>query len=105
MRKKEERHLNLLSTEWQIRKDNLEAKFMSSVEQCKLLANTLNYATEDLRSKKLQSLEKEAMLNKEREDLHCKYNHKMHEIKETSFKAQQELSLRVRTFFKDKNFL
>lgn len=95
LRKKEERHLNLLSTEWQIRKDNLEAKFTSSVEQCKLLANTLNYATEDLRTKKLESLEKEVMLNKEREDLHCKYNYKLHEIKEISFKAQEEISVKV----------
>ncbi|XP_043465045.1 centrosomal protein of 120 kDa-like isoform X2 [Leptopilina heterotoma] len=96
LRKKEERHLNLLSTEWQIRRDNLEAKFTSSVEQCKLLANTLNYASEDLKTKKLESIEKEAILNREKEELQCKYNYKFQEIKEAFFKTQEDLSLKVK---------
>ncbi|XP_033215252.1 centrosomal protein of 120 kDa [Belonocnema kinseyi] len=102
LRKKEERHLNLLSTEWQMRRDNLEAKFTSSVEQCKVLANNLNHATEDLRTRRLQSLEKEARLMKEKEELQCKYNHMMQELKESSYKMQEELAVKVK-YLEDQN--
>ena len=87
--------MNLLTTEWQMRKDNLETKFACSVEQCKALANSLNHATEDLRTRRLQSLEKEARLIKEKEDLQCKYNHMMQELKETSQRIQEEVSMKV----------
>ena len=79
-----------------MRKDNLEAKFACSVEQCKMLANSLNHATEDLRTRRLQSLEKEARLIKDKEDMQCKYNHMMQELKETSYKMQEELSVKVK---------
>ncbi|XP_012273788.1 centrosomal protein of 120 kDa [Orussus abietinus] len=91
LKRKEEQHLNLLSEEWRKRRESLETKLAYSVEQCKMLANSLNNATEDLRTRKLKSIEKEAQLIKANEELQWRYDHKLHELKTTSQQIQDEL--------------
>ncbi|KAF7401559.1 hypothetical protein HZH68_007379 [Vespula germanica] len=102
LKKKEERHLNLLSEEWQRQKENLESKLACSVEQCKMLANNLNKATDDLRTRRLKNLEKEARLIKANEDLHWRYEAKIQELKESLRIMQEESTSKIR-IFEEKN--
>lgn len=95
LKRKEERHLNRLSEEWQKRRESLEAKFNESVEQCKVLANKLNSATDDLRARKLLSLEKETRLIKANEELKLSYDKKFEELKDNSQKVQQDLASKL----------
>lgn len=95
LKRKEERHLNRLSEEWQKRKEGLEARLACSMEQCKLLANNLNLATDDLRTRRMQGLEKEAHLIKTNEDLKWTYDRKSQELKEASHKMQQDYSSKL----------
>ncbi|KAK0095735.1 hypothetical protein PV326_007550 [Microctonus aethiopoides] len=95
LKRKEERHLNRLSEEWQIRRESLESKLNCSVEQCKLLVNSLNDATDDLRARKLQSLEKEARLMKANEDLKWSYERKLQELEDASQKMQQDFTSKI----------
>ncbi|XP_043500526.1 centrosomal protein of 120 kDa-like isoform X2 [Polistes fuscatus] len=95
LKKKEDRHLNLLSEEWQRQKENLELKLACSVEQCKMLANNLNKATDDLRTRRLQSLEKEARLIKANEDLQWRYESKVQELTESLRVTKEESALKI----------
>ncbi|XP_031839724.1 rha isoform X1 [Nomia melanderi] len=90
LKRKEDRHLNLLSEEWQKHRESLEAKLACSVEQCKMLANSLNNATEDLRTRRLKSLEKETRLIKANEELHWTYETKLRELRESYHTMQEE---------------
>ncbi|XP_029056561.1 centrosomal protein of 120 kDa-like isoform X1 [Osmia bicornis bicornis] len=105
LKRKEDRHLNLLSQEWQKQKENLEAKLACSIEQCKLLANSLNNATEDLRMRRLQSLEKETRLIKTNEDLHWRYETKIRQLNESHFAMLKELTLKIDILEKNKTTL
>lgn len=95
MKRKEDRHLNLLSQEWQKHRENLETKLACSVEQCKMLANSLNNATEDLRTRRLKSLEKETRLIKANEDLQWRYETKLRDLKDSFNTMQDELMSKV----------
>ncbi|OAD61183.1 hypothetical protein WN48_00502 [Eufriesea mexicana] len=105
LKKKEDRHLNLLSQEWQKHRENLETKLACSVEQCKMLANSLNNATEDLRTRRLKSLEKETRLIKANEDLQWRYETKLRELKESFQTVQEELMTKINTLEKRKTTL
>ncbi|XP_015518371.2 centrosomal protein of 120 kDa isoform X1 [Neodiprion lecontei] len=105
LKRKEERHLNLLSDEWQKRRQVLETKLACSVEQCKMLANSLNNATEDLRIRRLKSLEKEARLIKANEDLQWRYDHKLQELREASQRLQDDLNHKLSILEEQKNVL
>lgn len=95
LKKKEERHLNILSEEWRMQKENLESKLAYSVEQCKTLANSLNNATEDLRKRRLKSLENETRLIKANEDLQWRYETKLQELKDLLHTTQSDLTSKV----------
>ena len=95
MRKKEQTHLTLLNEEWQRRRQCLESKLACSVQQCKILANDLNKTTENLRARKIQSLEKETKLIQENEELQWKYDRKIHQLQEALQKMQEEFSIKV----------
>lgn len=86
-----------MSEEWQRQKENLESKLACSVEQCKMLANNLNKATDDLRTRRLKNLEKEARLIKANEDLHWRYEAKIQELKESLRIMQEESTSKVCT--------
>lgn len=60
-----------------------------------MLANSLNNATEDLRTRRLKSLEKESRLIKANEDLQWRYEMKLRELKESSQLVQEELMAKV----------
>lgn len=60
-----------------------------------MLANSLNNATEDLRTRRLKSLEKESRLIKANEDLQWRYEMKLRELKESSQIVQEELMAKV----------
>ncbi|CAL7937004.1 unnamed protein product [Xylocopa violacea] len=102
LKRKEDRHLNLLSQEWQKHKESLETKLACSVEQCKMLANSLNSATEDLRTRRLKSLEKETRLIKANEELQWRYEVKLRELKESLRTMQEELTLKINVLEKRK---
>ncbi|XP_011345189.2 centrosomal protein of 120 kDa isoform X2 [Ooceraea biroi] len=95
LKKKEERYLNMLSEEWRKQKENLESKLACSVEQCKMLANSLNNATEDLRTRRLKSLENESRLIKANEDVQWRYEVKLQELKDSLHAMQSELTSKV----------
>ncbi|XP_029674380.1 centrosomal protein of 120 kDa-like isoform X2 [Formica exsecta] len=95
LKRKEERHLNILSEEWQKQKENLESKLACSVEQCKILANSLNNATEDLRTRRLKSLENETRLIKANEDLQWRYETKLQELKDSLDAMQNDLTSKI----------
>ncbi|XP_076760519.1 rha isoform X2 [Xylocopa sonorina] len=105
LKRKEDRHLNLLSQEWQKHKESLETKLACSVEQCKMLANSLNSATEDLRTRRLKSLEKETRLIKANEELQWRYEVKLRELKESLRTMQEELTLKINVIEKRKTSL
>ncbi|XP_076176047.1 rha isoform X3 [Ptiloglossa arizonensis] len=105
LKRKEDRHLNLLSQEWQKHRESLETKLACSVEQCKLLANSLNNATDDLRTRRLKSLEKETRLIKANEDLQWRYEIKLQELKESFHTMQEELMLKINALEKKKTTL
>ncbi|XP_053999274.1 centrosomal protein of 120 kDa isoform X2 [Hylaeus anthracinus] len=105
LKRKEDRHLNLLSQEWQKHRENLEAKLACSVEQCKMLANSLNNATDDLRTRRLKSLEKETRLIKANEDLQWRYETKLRELKESFHAMQEELISKINALEKRKTAL
>ncbi|XP_077278529.1 protein rha [Temnothorax americanus] len=95
LKRKEERYLNVLSEEWRIQRENLESKLAYSVEQCKTLANGLNNATEDLRKRRLKSLENETRLIKANEDLQWRYETKLQELKDILQATQSDLTTKV----------
>ncbi|KAG5321241.1 CE120 protein, partial [Pseudoatta argentina] len=95
LKRKEERHLNMLSEEWRMQKENLESKLAYSVEQCKTLANSLNNATEDLRKRRLKSLENETRLIKANEDLQWRYETKLQELKDLLNTTQSDLTSKI----------
>ncbi|XP_074095318.1 rha [Cotesia typhae] len=95
LKRKEERHLNRLSEEWQKHRESLEAQLNESVEQCKTLANKLTSVSDDLRARKLQSLEKEARLIKANEELKRAYDKKLQEFNNNSQKVLQDLKLKL----------
>lgn len=95
LKKKEERHLKMLSEEWRKQRENLESKLACSVEQCKILANSLNNATEDLRTRRLKSLENETRLIKANEDIQWRYEVKVQELKDSLHAVQTELTSKV----------
>ncbi|XP_076281822.1 rha isoform X2 [Lasioglossum baleicum] len=105
LKRKEDRHLNLLSQEWQKHRESLEAQLACSVEQCKMLANSLNNATEDLRTRRLKSLEKEARLIKANEELHWSYEAKLRELRESYHAMQEEHMLKITALEKKKTIL
>ncbi|XP_015432200.1 PREDICTED: centrosomal protein of 120 kDa-like [Dufourea novaeangliae] len=105
LKRKEDRHLNLLSQEWQKHKESLEAKLACSVKQCKMLANSLNNATEDLRTRRLKSLEKETRLIKANEELHWSYESKLRELRESYHTMQDELMSKISALEKRKTIL
>lgn len=84
-----------MSEEWQKQKENLESKLACSVEQCKILANSLNNATEDLRTRRLKSLENETRLIKANEDLQWRYETKLQELKDSLNAMQNDLTSKV----------
>lgn len=85
----------MLSEEWQIQRENLESKLAYSVEQCKTLANSLNNATEDLRKRRLKSLENETRLIKANEDLQWRYETKLQELKDILHTTQSDFTTKV----------
>ena len=85
----------MLSEEWRMQKENLESKLAYSVEQCKTLANSLNNATEDLRNRRLKSLENETRLIKANEDLQWRYETKLQELKDLLNVTQSDLTSKV----------
>jgi len=87
--------LNMLSEEWRMQRENLESKLAYSVEQCKTLANSLNNATEDLRKRRLKSLENETRLIKANEDLQWRYETKLQELKDILHATQNDLTTKV----------
>ncbi|XP_014474647.1 PREDICTED: centrosomal protein of 120 kDa-like isoform X2 [Dinoponera quadriceps] len=95
LKKKEERHLNMLSEEWRRQKESLESKLACSVEQCKILANSLNNATEDLRTRRLKSLENETRLIKANENIQWRYEVKLQELRDSSHSMQSDLMSKV----------
>ncbi|XP_066597045.1 centrosomal protein of 120 kDa-like isoform X1 [Prorops nasuta] len=102
LKKKEERHLHILAEEWQKRKENLEVKLANSVEQCKSLALSLNNATEDLKSRRLKNLEKEAKLIQANEELKWRYESKLQEVREIYCALKDDLTAKISTL-EDKN--
>ena len=105
LKRKEDRHLNLLSQEWQRHRESLEAKLACSVDQCKMLAKSLNHATEDLRTRRLKSLEKETRLIKANEDLQWRYEVKLRDLRESSQTAQDGLTSKISALEKRKTAL
>ncbi|XP_063980873.1 centrosomal protein of 120 kDa isoform X2 [Diachasmimorpha longicaudata] len=92
---KEERHLNLLSEEWQRRRESLESQLACSVEQCKILANNLNKATDDLRTRRIHSMEKEAQLLKTNEELQWTYDRKLRDLKDASERMREDCASKL----------
>lgn len=88
----------MLNEEWRRQKENLESKLACSVEQCKMLANSLNNATEDLRMRRLKSLENETRLIKENEDIQWRYEVKLQELKDSLHVMQNDLTSKVRKY-------
>lgn len=78
-----------------MQRENLESKLAYSVEQCKTLANSLNNATEDLRKRRLKSLENETRLIKANEDLQWRYETKLQELKDILQTTQSDLTTKV----------
>lgn len=78
-----------------MQRENLESKLAYSVEQCKTLANSLNNATEDLRKRRLKSLENETRLIKANEDLQWRYETKLQELKDLLHATQNDLTSKV----------
>lgn len=60
-----------------------------------MLTDNLNSATNDLRTRRLQSMEKEAKLIKINEEMKWSYDRKFQELTETSDKLQNEFSQKV----------
>lgn len=87
--------MRLLNEEWQRRRACLESKLVTSVEQCKVLASNLSTATEDLRTRKIQSLEKETKLIQANEELQWKYDQKLYQLQDALQKMQEEFSTKV----------
>lgn len=98
LKQKEERHLNRLSEEWKKRRQVLESSLAGSIEQCKILTENLNSATNDLRARRVESLEKEAKLIKINDEMKWTCDKKFHDLQETSEKLQKEFTEKV---FKD----
>jgi len=85
----------MLNEEWRKQRENLESKLACSVEQCKMLANSLNNATEDLKTRRLKSLENETRLIKANEDIQWRYEVKLQELNDSLHMMQNELTSKV----------
>ena len=87
--------MTLLSEEWKRRKECLESKLNRKILECKSLANDLNETTQNLRARKIQSLEKEAVLIQTNDELQWKYDRKLRSLEEVLEKMQEEFKSKV----------
>lgn len=85
----------LLNEEWKRQREYLESELTSSIQQCKILADSLNKTTENLKMRKIKSLEKEAQLIQANEELRWKYDTKLHQLQNSLQKMQEEFKTKV----------
>lgn len=62
--------------------------------------NNLNKTTENLRIRKIQSLEKETKLIQANQELQWKYDRKIHQLQDALQKMQDEFTVKVRIHIK-----
>ncbi|XP_011646421.1 uncharacterized protein LOC105433041 [Pogonomyrmex barbatus] len=102
LKKKEERHLNMLSEEWHKYKENLESNFAFNVEKCKMLTNSLSNASEALKRCKTKMCKYESRLQSTDGELQRRYTAKMHKFKNMLHATQQNFKAKVTEFEKKK---
>ncbi|XP_013170050.1 PREDICTED: centrosomal protein of 120 kDa-like [Papilio xuthus] len=91
LRRKEEYHLELLSREWEKRREELEEKLRAGVERCRSLAADLSRATEDFRLRGYRNTERERKLLEAKKALEAHYTAKYQELREASQKMEDDM--------------
>ncbi|KPJ15798.1 Centrosomal protein of 120 kDa [Papilio machaon] len=89
--RKEEYHLELLSREWEKRREELEEKLRGGVERCRALAADLSRATEDFRLRGYRNTERERKLLEAKKALEAHYTAKYQELREASQKMEDDM--------------
>ncbi|XP_061379599.1 uncharacterized protein LOC116768223 isoform X2 [Danaus plexippus] len=96
LKRKEENHLSLLSSEWCSRRAVLEERLSRGVEQCRRLAEDLNAATEDFRLRGYRNSEREKKLLDAKKALEAHYTSKYQELREASQKMEDDMNHRLK---------
>ncbi|XP_044729721.1 centrosomal protein of 120 kDa-like, partial [Chrysoperla carnea] len=90
LKRKEESRLLLLSTEWNVRRAELEAKLSHGVEKCRILASNLSKATEEQRIRSVKHLEAENKFRKLKEELEQSFGMKHQDLREATRRLDDE---------------
>ncbi|XP_068622564.1 centrosomal protein of 120 kDa-like [Battus philenor] len=96
LKRKEDYHLELLSKEWEKRREELESKLSQGVERCRTLANDLSRATEDFRLRGYRNTERERKLLEAKKALEAHYTAKYQELREASQKMEDDMNHQIK---------
>ncbi|CAG4935003.1 unnamed protein product [Colias eurytheme] len=92
LKRKENYHLDLLSTEWMKRRTELESKLTRGIEQCRQLASDLSRATEDFALRGHRNTQRERKLLEAKKALEEHYTAKYKELREASQKMEDDMN-------------
>ncbi|KAJ9582592.1 hypothetical protein L9F63_023051, partial [Diploptera punctata] len=102
LKKKEKAYLTALSEDWKQKHKNQEQKLYQNVEQCRLLAHSLDETTNELRVKTYNQNEREKELNSYKEIIEEKHKIIVMELKAEAERLQHDLNLKILALESDK---
>lgn len=80
---------------WQVKTQTLERKLADSVEQCGALTNSLTTVTQDLKRRRIRSLEREQTLVRENECLQRQLEEKTRDLQEAFSFTHEKMTKKV----------
>ncbi|PSN46071.1 hypothetical protein C0J52_02285 [Blattella germanica] len=105
LKKKEAAHLAALTEDWRQRRIELERNLNRNVEQCRMLAQSLNETTDELRLKTCKNAERERDLSKFQDVIERKHKLKMMEVKEAARRMEDDLNLKISSMEREREDL
>ncbi|XP_046400607.1 centrosomal protein of 120 kDa-like isoform X2 [Ischnura elegans] len=103
LKSKEKQHLDLLSSEWQVKRDKLESNLSAVISQNNILMISLRDAISDLRERKRRVYEKEKRINAIKEDVERKFQMKLQELQAASKRMEDDCNHKVESLESQKH--
>ncbi|XP_071449702.1 centrosomal protein of 120 kDa-like [Hetaerina americana] len=103
LRSKEKQHLDLLSSEWQMKRDKLENNLSAVISQNNTLMSSLKDAIADLQERKKRVQEKEKRINFIKEDIERRFSMKLQELQVASKRMEDDCNHKVETLETHRN--
>ncbi|XP_026476879.1 uncharacterized protein LOC113382844 [Ctenocephalides felis] len=92
LKKKEEKHLGHLSSEWYKKRTEIESQLKKKIEHSRSLAVALEKANNDAKTAGIKNIDTEKQLIKAKEDLERQYNLQYMDLKEAARRLEDDLN-------------